>query len=270
MENKLYLECNSGISGDMFVASLLDLGADQVVLMDALNSLSIDGFEIKISTVQKGGVYACDFAVILEEAYENKDHNMEYLHGKKEPHFVTHKDASKQRHNHHRNLSDILSIIEKGKLTQRAKELSCKIFQIIAKAEAKAHHTSIEEVHFHEVGAIDSIIDIVAAAVCLDNLGIKEVIVSSIKEGKGMVRCQHGMLSIPVPAVANIVAEYQLPLHRMDVEGEFVTPTGVAIIAAICTKKQLPQQYNILKCGIGAGKRTYEQASILRAVLISE
>jgi hypothetical protein len=126
----------------------------------------------------------------------------------------------------------------------------------------------VEEVHFHEVGAVDSIVDIVAAAVCLDNLHIKDVIIPVLCEGTGTVRCQHGILPIPVPAVANIMEQYHLPVQITDVKGEFVTPTGAAIAAAIGTTDKLPGQFRICKIGIGAGKRTYERPSLLRAMLI--
>ena len=122
--------------------------------------------------------------------------------------------------------------------------------------------------HFHEVGAVDSIVDIVAFAVCCDNLGITEVVLPRLNEGTGTVRCQHGILPVPVPAVANIVSDCQLPLHIMDVAGEFVTPTGAAIAAAIFTSTKLPETFYIKKIGLGAGKRHYERPSLLRAMLI--
>lgn len=143
-----------------------------------------------------------------------------------------------------------------------------RIFRILAEAEAKAHGVPQEEVHFHEVGAVDSILDIVAAAVCLDNLGISRVVIPRIQEGQGTVRCQHGLLPVPVPAVTNIAAAWGLPLHIMEEEGEFVTPTGAAIAAAIRTDGELPRQFTIRRCGMGAGKRQYRIPSLLRAFLI--
>ena len=155
-------------------------------------------------------------------------------------------------------------------MTERAHEIALKIFTLVAEAESKAHAVPVEEVHFHEVGAIDSIVDIVAAAVCFDNLGIDEVIVPSLNEGQGTVRCAHGILPVPVPAVTNICQAAQLPLHIMqNVQGEFVTPTGAAIAAALRTSSVLPDAFVIEKIGLGAGKRNYERASILRAFLIN-
>ena len=270
MSKKLYLECYSGISGDMMVASLLDLGADEKVLKKGLNSLLVDGFQIKISRVSKSGLDACDFHVILDEKYENHDHDMDYLHGD-HTHGHEHKhNHIHSHHNEHRSLSDIITIIEKSDITKNAKDIAIKIFNILGVAEAKAHGVDINEVHFHEVGAVDSIVDIIAVAICLDNLGIEEVIVPVLYEGTGFVRCQHGMIPVPVPAVSNIITDHKIKLHITNNQGEFVTPTGAAIVAAIKTDDKLPSEFSIEKVGIGAGKRNYERPSILRAMIIKE
>lgn len=277
-KQKLYLECYAGISGDMTVAALLDLGADQDVLNETLNSLSISGqFQTKISRVSKSGLDACDFDVVLER--ENHDHDMHYLHGHDHHHEHTHDHDHHHEHTHehghdhhheHRGLIEIQGIIRCSRMTERAKELAEKIFDILVNAEAKAHGKPKTEVHFHEVGAVDSIVDIAAVAICLDNLGIEDVIIPTLYEGSGTVRCQHGVLPIPVPAVANIVNAENLTLRITETEGEFVTPTGAAIAAAIRTEEKLPENFRILKTGIGAGKRNYERPSILRAMLIEE
>ena len=284
MGNKLYLECSSGISGDMFVGAMLDLGADQKKLEEALQSLPVDGFKTEITRVKKSGLDACDFNVILDHAHENHDHDMEYLHG--DYHAEHHHDHENHHHaehhhdheNHHhaehhyhehRSPEDIIHIIGHASMTDSARELACKIVRILANAEAKAHGVPLEQVHFHEVGAVDSIVDIVAAAVCADSLHLDEVYVPQLNEGKGMVRCQHGLLPIPVPAVANIVSDNHLKMHITNVEGELVTPTGAAIAAALRTSEQLPEQFVIEKVGMGAGKREYECVGVLRAMLIA-
>lgn len=326
MGNILYLECSSGISGDMAVAALLDLGADQEVLKKAVASLPVEGCSIEISRVKKSGLDACDFLVHLDEAHENHDHDMEYLHGTEEQcrshahshdhgeghhthahgehmhthegdshghsheagahthsaaeihgHSHTHEDAghahshthdSAGAHHTHRGLQEVLAIISQAELSGRAKETAVRIFTILAEAEAKAHGVPLEQVHFHEVGAVDSIVDIVAAAVCLDDLDITETVIPRICEGRGFVRCQHGVIPVPVPAVVNIAQANQLPLHLTETEGELVTPTGAAIAAAIKTREHLPESFVIKKTGIGAGKRTYDRPSLLRAMLI--
>lgn len=143
-----------------------------------------------------------------------------------------------------------------------------RIFTILGQAEAKAHGATLETVHFHEVGAVDSIVDITAAAVCLDNLGIEDVIVPVLYEGTGSIRCAHGVLPIPVPAVVNIAAAEHLNLHITSAKGEYVTPTGAAIAAAVRTSDQLPAEFTVSKIGLGAGKREQELPSLVRAMLI--
>ena len=297
MGKTLYLECYSGISGDMTVAALLDLGADRSVLDRVLKSLKVSGFETKISRVVKSGIDACDFDVVLDKEHENHDHDMEYLHGHhhkghENNHFYDHNHAhedeaehfhshehnhahgagSAQDHHHHehRGIKEITYIIEHSAMTENAKKIALRIFEILAEAESKAHNVPVDQVHFHEVGAVDSIVDIVSVAVCLDDLDITEVIVPVLCEGRGTVRCQHGILPIPVPAVANIVSANHLHLKMTEVEGELVTPTGAAIVAAVKTKDKLPETFEIQKIGIGAGKRQYECPGILRAMIISE
>lgn len=278
MGKKLYLECSSGISGDMFVAAMLDLGAKRETLHKAFGSLPVKGFRIEIKQVVKSGITACDFNVILDKEHENYDHDMEYLHGHtdgeherdehgKEVHEHAHEHAHKHTHEH-RGLKEIRSLIDAALMTERAKNLANRMFSILADAEAKAHGVSVEQVYFHEVGAIDSIVDVLSAAICIDDLDIEDVIVTELCEGKGTIRCQHGILSIPVPAVSNIVSDNGLKLSVKDVEGELVTPTGAAIAAALKTSSVLPSKYTIEKVGIGAGKREYKTAGVLKAMLI--
>ena len=303
-EKILYLECNSGISGDMTVAALLDLGANREVLMEALESLPLTGYSVEIKDVYKSGIRACDFNVILDSAHENHDHDMEYLYGDAHTHdaAVSHEythahadgveehehavnkvtDAHAEHtvnetpgtpahHHHHdaRNLNDIAQIIMAGRLTENAKSLALKIFRILAQAEAKVHGKSIDEIHFHEVGAVDSIVDITAAAVCLDNLQPDQVVISALTDGTGQIRCQHGLIPVPVPAVTAIASNEHLTLKIRNVEGELVTPTGAAIAAAFRTESTLPDSFEILHTGFGAGKRTYTGVSgFLRAMLL--
>lgn len=285
MGQTLYLECNSGISGDMTVAALLDLGADESILRQALNSMPVSGFEIEIRRVKKAGLDVCDFYVKLDEVHENHDHDMEYLHGHehshKDRHHHDHSHSHNENHHHdhehshehghsheHRGLPEIQKIIRSTDMSERAKKTALRIFDILAQAEAKAHGTAVEEVHFHEVGAVDSIVDIVAVAVCLDNLDVTEVIVPYLCEGSGTIRCQHGILPVPVPAVVRILQMNHLTLRLTGVRGELVTPTGAAIVAAIKSGEELPEQFTIQKIGMGGGKREYERPSILRAMLI--
>lgn len=315
MGKTLYLECNSGISGDMSVAMLLDLGADEKVLRQALASLPLDGYEVKVSRVFQSGIDCCDFQVVLEE--DNHDHDMHYLydegdaltegleqghhhdhghehhhhhaHHHEHEHAQDHDRDSESGHNHdhhhehhhhdhgdhqhghsHRHLSEINQIIDGGDLTEGANALAKKIFRIIAEAEAKAHDLPLEEVGFHEVGAVDSIVDIVAFAVCFDNLAIDSVLVPKLCEGTGVVRCQHGLLPVPVPAVVNILADARIPLEIIPYRGEFVTPTGAAILKAVRTGDMPEPGFRISRIGMGAGKRKTARANILRGMLLEE
>ncbi|MBC8569505.1 nickel pincer cofactor biosynthesis protein LarC [Zongyangia hominis] len=341
---ELYLECQSGISGDMTVAALLDLGADEGVLRRGLASLSVDGYALRISRVKKQGIEAADFDVILEEgehphghvhhverhihgqahsyeaphgedvhpheaAHGHEDHSYEaphgenihpyeaahghedHSHGESHSHgedrlfadgghhhshgeegvhvHAGHEHGHTHPHSHvHRGLADILAIIEGGDLSCRAKALAAKIFHIVAQAESKAHGMPVEEVHFHEVGAVDSIVDIVGAAICLDNLDIGRVWCSPLCEGTGTVRCAHGIMPVPAPATANILAEHHIPVRLTDTEGERVTPTGAAIVAAVTDHFGAPAYMRVKKVGLGAGKRDYPAANLLRAYLI--
>ena len=281
MSKTLYLECYSGISGDMTVAALLDLGADREVLKESLKSLPVGGFRTEITRVKKSGLDACDFSVILEQ--DNHDHNMEYLHGSEKSYTGYHEHSHEVNHEHHhghtyshehphehRGMKEITEIIQKSEMTARAKKMAMRVFGILAQAESKAHGVPVEEVHFHEVGAVDSIVDIAAIAICMDNLDISNVIVPVLYEGTGFIRCQHGQIPVPVPAVTHIAETHKLKLKITDIQGELVTPTGAAVVAAFRTSDRLPEDFTMLKTGIGAGKRQYRCPGILRAMLIRE
>ena len=307
MPNKLYLECYSGISGDMTVAALLDLGADQQVLMEGLESLNLPGYQLKIGRVKKNGIDACDFDVILDEPGHHHDHDHEHHHDHEHEHdhehphehehehhhdhdhehhhdhdhehhhdhdHEHHHDHDREHHHHHdhvhRNIGDIFAIIDQSKISDRAKQTAKDIFRIIAAAESKAHGIAEDKVHFHEVGAVDSIVDIVSAAICLDNLDITEAVVSDLYEGCGYVHCQHGLMPVPVPAVVNIAADNALRLRLTQTRGEMITPTGAAIAAYLSKGGKLPESFVIEKIGLGAGKKDFATANILRAFLIRD
>lgn len=264
----LYLECNSGISGDMTAAALLDLGADREGLLEMLDGMPLHGFHVEIGRTEKCGISACDFEVVLDE----------------EPHT-------------HRHLADVYEIIEQTDTADSVKALARRMFEIVAEAEAKAHDVPVEKVHFHEVGAVDSIVDIMSAAYLIESLHIDRAVVSELHEGRGQVRCQHGILPVPVPAVVNIVQSCGLPMRLTDTEGEMITPTGAAIAAVLqeygqkngresrgeerssCEEsrrrntpfgKQGCIGGRLLGIGTGAGKKDFPHANILRAMLFEE
>ena len=306
MGKTLYLDCSSGISGDMTVAALLDLGASEQRLRETLSTLPTHGFDVAVTRVRKSGLDACDFDVRLDAAHENHDHDMVWLYG--------HLDASEHEHEHthahghdhlecyksdrieaisdpivtdlqhsaehdhehahhhhheHRSLADVCAIIDASAMSEHAKELAHAVFGKLAEAEAKAHGATPESVMFHEVGAIDSIVDICSVAICLDDLDVTAVIVPSLAEGHGTIRCAHGIMPVPVPAVVNLCQAADIALVPAPVAGELVTPTGAAIVAATRTSDRLPERYAIRAVGLGAGKRCYEGcAGVLRAMLI--
>ena len=275
----LYFECYSGISGDMAVAAMLDLGADRDALDRALSSLDLDGFRTEVTRVSKSGLDVCDFNVILE--VDNHDHDMGYLYGHEHHHdhghhgdHAEHDHDDHGAHHHgdhhhpHRGLPEILSIIDRADMTDGAKAVSRKVFEIIGAAEAEAHGVPIDQVHFHEVGAVDSIVDVVALGVCIDSLGVSRVCFSELYEGTGCIRCQHGVIPVPAPAVANIASAHSLPLRITPSQGEYVTPTGAAFAAAV-RDSDVPASFTIDRIGLGAGKRESERSGILRAMLIT-
>lgn len=290
MNKKLYLDCTSGISGDMFVAAMIDLGADLEALERALQSVSDDGFHTEVRRVKKSGIDCCDFNVVLDALHENHDHDMEYLYGHDDSHCHgeehdhchcdeeghehchCHEEEHEHGHDHghsHRGIAEIREIIAACDMTETAKDIAYDIFDVIAAAESAAHNLPPEEVHFHEVGALDSIVDVISAAVTFDSLGIRDVIIPKLYEGTGMVRCQHGLMPVPVPAVANIVSAFSFPLEITEAKGEYVTPTGAAIAAVLCTDHRLPKAFTITQTGMGAGKRAYtDRPGILRAMVI--
>lgn len=282
-QRALIFDGTSGISGDMTVAALLDLGASEERLMAALATLPVHGFEARVSRVTKSGLSACDFDVVLDDEHQNHDHDMAWLFGENgtDGHEHCHEHEAEHCHEHahghdhghghhhaHRSLADVRAIIDSSGLTARAKELALAVFGKLAEAEAKAHGATPDTVMLHEVGAVDSIVDICAVAVCLDDLGVDQVVVPSLSEGHGTIRCAHGMMPIPVPAVANLCSAAGIELVPAPVHGELVTPTGAAIVAALRTSDESPRSYRILACGYGAGKRAYENtAGVLRVTL---
>ena len=302
MGKTLYLECYSGISGDMTVGALLDLGAREEALREALEALPLKGYEIRIGRTKKCGIDACDFDVILEEEdehlqgepvyshehshgehsyadhfHEEHDHthaqefhehaheggthfhNHSHTHGPEahachHDHTHTHSpEAHVHHHDHvHRHYADIMHMLDEAPLKPEVRTLAKKIFRIVGEAESRVHATPLEEVHFHETGAVDSIVDIVGAAACAVDLGITETYLSTIYEGQGHVWCQHGRIPVPAPAVAGIAAAEELDFAITNASGEMVTPTGAEIAAALRTKKGRPQSFVIRRIGMGA------------------
>lgn len=261
MSRKLYLECYSGISGDMTVAALTDLGVEEAYLRQELAKLHLDGYEIKISRTKKNQITAADFDVMLKEDGEMHGHSHDHSHpGEGHEHSHSHS------HNSYKEISELIS---QSELNSRVKEMSLKIFHVIAEAEAKVHGMPVDQVHFHEVGAVDSIVDITAAAICLDKLGFDSILTSELWEGKGTTWCQHGRIPVPAPAVLEMMADHRIPVKFTPVEGEMITPTGAGIAAALTAERKLPERFVVEKVGVGAGKKDFPHANILRAMILN-
>ncbi len=234
----LYFDCFSGISGDMTLGALIDLGVPQQYLKENLDKLGVSGYTLKVSKVMRNSISG-----------KKADVNL----------------SSKTAH-HHRNLSDIEKIISKSGLNGSVKDRSIDIFSILAMAEAKVHNKKPSEVHFHEVGAVDSIVDIVGTAIGVDFLGVDEFSCSSVPTGSGFVKCAHGIM--PVPAPATTILLEGVPLRNSEIEAELTTPTGAAIIKSFVEKFSSLPAMNILKTGYGAGTKEFKEIpNLLRLVL---
>ena len=281
----LYFEMYSGIAGDMTIGALLDLGASKEKLIEGIKSLNLTGYELVFDRVKKNGIDAYNFDVILEDHDHHHDHHHEHNHNHEDHqehnhnhdhhHEHSHEDHGHE-HNHyhhhdhvHRNIESITEIINSSPLNDTIKKNALGVFGIIADAEAKAHGIAKSEVHFHEVGAIDSIIDIVGTCILLDDLGVENIYFSDLYEGCGYQMCAHGPMPIPVPAVANILADSDINLNFIGEEGEHITPTGAAIVKYFHNNP--PKNFKIKKIGLGAGNKDFEKSTnILRAIEIDQ
>lgn len=235
----LYYDAFSGISGDMNLGAMIDIGVDRDYLLEELKKLNLDKeYEITIKKDSRKGIYGTKVDVILQ----------------------SHNQFSHQ----HRNLKDIENIILNSNLNNNVKALSMKIFYKVAAAEAKIHNSTIEEVHFHEVGAVDSIVDIVAAAICFDYLKVDKIMASTIELGGGFVKCQHGLIPVPAPAVLEILKN--IPVKSGVVPFETTTPTGAAILSAVVDEFTDNKSFDISKIGYGIGGRDTDIPNVLRVI----
>ena len=270
----LYFEMYSGIAGDMTIGALLDLGASKGELIEGIKSLNLTGYELVFDRVKKNGIDAYNFDVILEDHDHHHDHHHEHNHNHERHHEHSHEDHGHE-HNHdhhhdhvHRNIESITEIINSSPLNDTIKKNALGVFGIIADAEAKAHGIAKSEVHFHEVGAIDSIIDIVGTCILLDDLGVENIYFSDLCGGCGYQMCAHGPVPVPVPAVANILADSDINLNFIGEEGEHITPTGAAIVKYF--HKDAPKSFKIEGVGLGAGNKDFEKSTnILRVIEIT-
>ncbi len=247
----LYFDCSSGISGNMTLGALTEIIGDENYLINELKKLNVDGYKIEISKKVKNGITGTYVDVILEDIHA---HHHEHEH---EHHY----------HHEHRNLNDVNKIIDESTLDENVKDLSKKIFIRVAKAESKVHNKSLEEVHFHEVGAIDSIIDIVGTVILINKINPDKVISSIVNDGYGFIECAHGKMAVPVPATSEIFASAGVKFRQIDIDTELVTPTGAAIIAELSNEFKVMPVMNVEKIGWGAGYKNIEIPNVLKVYL---
>lgn len=231
----LYLDCFNGISGDMTVGALLDLGIDRDIFAEQLAKLNLPGYQYEIHNVNKLGIAALHFAVKAEAEEE-----------------------------HGRHLSEIVGMISDSTLTDRTKELSISMFERLAQAEAKVHGTTPDKVHFHEVGAVDSIVDIVSTAICIDLLSPDMIYCSAVSDGAGFTSCAHGRIPIPVPAVMELFSGTDAKMVQTEIPYELVTPTGAVIATTLAQKFGKMPEMSVSFTGYGAGTRDMETPNVLR------
>ncbi len=289
----LYYDCFAGISGDMNLGALVDLGVDAEYLTNELQKLNVDGYEIRISEQQRKGITGTQVEVILGEDH-NHDHSHDHNHNDEHhghshghhhhigsgsifeglkrriiPEYYQALEHEHEQHTHdhqpHRNLRDVEKIIRESGLSENVMTMSLKIFRLIAEAEAKIHGKALDEVHFHEVGAVDSIVDIVGAAICIDYLKPGRIIASPVEMGGGFVNCAHGTFPVPAPATLEIMKGKPMKLGA--VPFETATPTGVAILAALADEFTETSTFTITKTGYGIGHRDTEIPNVLRVCL---
>jgi uncharacterized protein (TIGR00299 family) protein len=251
----LYLDIFSGISGNMFVGALIDLGADADKLERELKKLKLDGYHLHIARKQKSGIAGVKFDVHLADAH---DHH----------HGHHHEHTHEHHHDENRTFAEIKKLIAKSKLSAWVKKKSVAVFQRIAEAEGKIHGLPPEKVHFHEVGAVDSIVDIVGACIALELLGKPRVLAAPVVEGTGWVDCAHGRFPVPAPATLAILGARGVGVTQCDEPHELVTPTGAALLAEFAENFGPMQNLVAEKTGFGLGTRDNKtRPNVLRAVL---
>ena len=275
-EKILYFDCSAGISGDMTLGALIDLGADKNAFLTELEKLHLEGYEIAFETTQRNAITATHVNVILTGQDQAHDHTHihEHIHDHGHTHEHDHEHTHGHEHSHdhehghfHRSFRDIRQMIQNSELSKEVKDLSLRIFTRVARAEAKVHHKDMEEVQFHEVGAMDSIVDIVGSAILITMLKPDRICASVVQDGHGFVHCQHGMLSVPVPAVCEIFAESDALIRQIDVDTELVTPTGAAIISELADSFGTMPVMTIDKIGWGAGTKILKIPNLLKVTL---
>jgi uncharacterized protein (TIGR00299 family) protein len=230
-----YFDCFSGVAGDMILGALVDLGVDVVFLKKELGKLPLTGYDVQVRKVEVNHITATDVTVVVTEEQ------------------------------HHRSLSDIISLLNRSSLDETVKRMSSDVFYKLGRAEAKIHNVDVNSVHFHEVGAVDSIVDIVGSVIGVQALGIDTVLCSPLPLGHGFVSCAHGLLPLPAPATVEILRG--VPVYSVERNQETVTPTGAAVITTLATGFGEMPVMKIARIGYGSGKIQSSYPNLLRVFL---
>ncbi len=254
MPKIMYFDCFSGISGDMTIAALLDTGISMKWFENQLKALHLDKeYQLKLDKLVKNGINSNKFDVNYDEGHHH------HHHGHSHDHDHSH---------HHRQYKDIVKLIEDSKLNDAVKKMSLEMFRVIGEAEAKIHGMELDNVHFHEVGAIDSIIDIVGTAILIDELQIDRIVSSAVPVGSGHIHIDHGVYPVPAPATLEVLKG--IPLKESKVKGELTTPTGAAIIKTLADDFSTMPNIKVEKIGYGAGTKTFKNHPNVLRVIIGE
>jgi uncharacterized protein (TIGR00299 family) protein len=270
MKRVLYFDCVAGISGDMTLGALIHLGADIDRLRAELDKLGVSGFSLVPGKAQMNGITGVNLEVRIDD--ENgedgaHDRGFDHSHDGGHAHAHTHEEPRIAHHGPERSFRDIRALIENSGLSDNAKRMSIAIFSVIAEAEAAVHDMPEENVVFHEVGALDSIVDIVGAAVCVDMLGADEILCSPVHDGSGFIHCRHGMIPVPVPAVMEMLKGSGIRIVGEDVNTEMVTPTGFGILKGLGARCTRLPELRVAGVGYGFGKRQTGRFNALRVIL---
>ena len=258
----LYFDCSSGISGNMTLGALMELVDDPDYLQKELKKVHVDGYHLHVSKTKKNGITGTYVDVHLEaDHHHHHDHDHEHEH-----HHHDHEHHHDHHHHDHRNLFDVNKIIDEADIDLKAKELAKKIFLKVASAESKVHNETLENVHFHEVGAIDSIVDIIGTAILITKIAPDKIMSSVVNDGHGFIQCAHGMISVPVPATSEIFAASDVMFRQIDIDTELVTPTGAAIIAQLAQSFGTMPAMKVNKIGWGCGTKDLKIPNVLKVL----
>ena len=248
----LFIECGMGVAGDMLTAALVNLFDDEEKIVKELNDIGIPGVTYSLNKITKAGILTNGMTVEINGEVEGEPH---------------HHHEDHEEHHHHSSMADIEHIVRDHiKVSDEVKDEVMKVYRIIAEAESSVHNTTVEEVHFHEVGMMDAIADITAVCYLIHKLGVEEIVVSPIHVGRGFVKCAHGILPVPAPATAYILKD--VPIYsREEVEGELCTPTGAALVTHFASYFKTLPTMKINKIGYGTGKKEFAIPSFVRCFL---